>query len=125
MRNFPITLPMKAASTLINAWKECTITRELEETKREGIRAFRDVNVKSIEESSAILKLYLERTFQERAVVIRKMFDHLDKGLADGNMQLASDAMTAIVSVLKHSPLAEARKIISDIRDPNVKMIEI
>ncbi len=118
-------LATKAFDNLVGAWKEYAITAEIEQTKRENIKTFRDTSIKAIEESSAILKAYLERVFKERASVIQGMFEHLDKSLASGNTQSASEAIAAIVSVTKESPLAGAVELIASINDPNVKSIEI
>jgi hypothetical protein len=109
----------------VNAWKDCSIVTEQEKTKRENIRAYREVNVKAIEENSAILKLYLKNTFAERAFVIQEMFDRLDKGIESGNTEIISLTIAAIVDVAKQSPLAAARELIANYRDPNVTMIEI
>lgn len=124
----PIPDPTNAAQAfdnLVAAWKECSIITEHEKTKRAQIKSERDVSVKAIEENSKLLKLYLEKTFAERAETIQGMFELLDKGLESGKMDLASDAISAIVDITKQSPLAGARELISSIHDPNVKMIEI
>ena len=121
----PTPDPNMAFNTLVSAWKECSIVTEQEKTKRENIRSYRDVNIKAIEENPAILKLYLEKTFAERSTVIHGMFDRLDAGIASGNIDVISATIAAIVDVTKQSPLAAARELIGNYRDPNVAMIEI
>lgn len=111
IKKAPLPIPdpthvTKAFDNLVNAWKDCTIVSEQEKTKRAGIKAFRDVNVKAIEENSALLKLYLEYSFKERAFTIQGMFERLDQSLANGDTQMASSAIAAIVSITKESPLA-------------------
>lgn len=128
IKKTPLPNPTNAAQAfdnLVNAWKDCTIVTEQEKTKRAGIKAFRDVNVKAIEENSALLKLYLEHSFKERAFTIQGMFERLDQSLANGDTQMASSAIAAIVSITKESPLAGVRELIASIHDPNVKSIEI
>lgn len=120
-----LSAALEALNNLVDAAKQCYITSEIEQTKRENIRAFREINVKAIEENSAILKSYLQRIFEERAFTIQNMFIRLDQSLASGNSQAASEAIFAIVSVTKESPLAGVRELISNINDPNVKTIEI
>ena len=115
----------QALTNIVDAWKQYKVTAEVEQTKRESIRATRDVNIKMIEENAAILKAYLEGMFKERAEIIGGMFERLDNGLAEGNAQLASDAMAAIVAVTKQSPLAGARELLVDLRNPEVTSIEI
>jgi hypothetical protein len=78
-----------------------------------------------IDENAAILKAYLASMFKERAGIIEGMFVRLDQGLAAGNAQAASDAMAAIVAVTKQSPLAGARELLLDLRNPEVTSIEI
>ncbi len=121
----PVTPAILAFNNLVNAWKECSIVTEQEKTKRENIRAYREVSVRAIEENSAVLKLYLKNTFAERAFVIQEMFDRLDEGLSSGNTEVISLTIAAIVDVAKQSPLAAARELIANYHDPNVAMIEI
>ena len=120
-----VTPAILAFNNLVNAWKDCSIVTEQEKSKRENIRAYREVNVRAIEENSAILKLYLKNTFAERAFVIQEMFDRLDKGLDSGNAEVISLTIAAIVDVAKQSPLAAARELIANYHDPNITMIEI
>ena len=80
----PTTAAIDAFDNLVNAWKDCKNTAETEKTKRENIKSWRDTNIKAIEEKSAILKLYLERSFLERAETIQYTFERLDQALADG-----------------------------------------
>jgi hypothetical protein len=109
----------------VGAYKECKIISEQEQTKRENIRAYRDINVKAIEENSVILKDYLEKTFAERAYAIQEMFDRLDKGIESGDTQLMALTIGAIVDITKQSPLEAAKQLIANYHDPNVTMIEI
>lgn len=121
----PTDATNQAFNNLVNAWKECSIISEQEQTKRENIRAYRDINVKAIEENSAILKLYLEKTFAERAYTIQEMFDRLDKGIELGNTEIIASTIGAIVDITKQSPLEAAKQLIANYHDPNVTMIEI
>ena len=124
-----IPIPKNAAfdafNNLVDAWKDCKNTAEIEKTKRENIKSWRDTNIKAIEENAAVLKLYLERSFQERAVTIKGTFERLDQALADGNTEAVGFMMNAIVAIVKDSPLAQARQVIADMNNPNVSMIEI
>jgi hypothetical protein len=120
-----LTSASDAFNNLVNAWKDCQNTAQIEKTKRENIKAWRDTNIKAIEESSSILKLYLERSFQERAATIQNTFTRLDTALASGNIEAVGLMMNSIVSIVKESPLAQARQVIADMSNPNVRMIEI
>jgi len=130
-RNLPTSVPTpylpaeEAFKLLVGAWKEYNITAAQEKTKRASINAQRDITIKTIEENSAILKLYLEKVFAERSHVIKGMFDCLDKGLISGNADMISLTIAAIVDVTKQSPLPAARELIANYHDPNVTEIEI
>lgn len=121
----PTTAAVDAFNNLVNAWRDCKNTAEIEKTKREYIISWRDTNIKAIEENSAILKLYLERSFQERTATIQGTFERLDQALAHGNTEVVGLMMNAIVAIVKESPLAQAQQLISDLNNPNVNMIEI
>lgn len=121
----PATAAVDAFDNLVNAWKDCKKTAEIEKTKRENIKSWRDTNVKAIEENSAILKRYLELSFRERAGIIQGTFERLDRALADGNTEAVGLMMDSIVNIVKESPLAQAQQIMVDINNPNVTMIEI
>ncbi|QKJ67315.1 hypothetical protein HQN60_11740 [Deefgea piscis] len=121
----PSTAAMDAFNNLVDAWKDCNNTAEIEKTKRENIKSWRDTNIKAIEENSAILKLYLEKSFQERASTIQGTFERLDQALVEGNSEVVGLMMNSIVAIVKESPLAQARQVIADMNNPNVSTIDI
>lgn len=121
----PPTAAFDAFDNCVNAWKEFKNTAEIEKTKRENIQAYRDINIKAIEENSAILKEYLRYSFQERAGTIQATFERLDKALADGNTEAVGLMMNSIVDIVKESPLAQAQQVIADMNNSDVRMIEI
>lgn len=123
--SIPALDPATALNTLVNSYKEYSIIREQERTKRENIRAYRDINIKAIEESSAILKKFLEEKFSERSMIFREMFKCLDASIASGNSELMSTSIAAIIDIAKQSPLVEARELINNYHNPNATMIEI
>jgi len=116
---------LDAFNILIGAWKDCKNTAEIEKTKRKNIKAWRDVNVKAIEESSNVLKIYLTRSFDERAVTIRGIFERLDRAIETDNLDTVGILLGSIVSIVKESPLAQARQRIADFKNPDVLMIDI
>ena len=118
-------LAMAAFNNLVGAWKECKQITEIEKTKREKVKAWRDVNVKIIEENSEILKKYLELSFKERALTIKETFERLDSALANGNTEVVGLMMNSIVSIVNDSPLAKAEQVIASMNNPSINMIEI
>ncbi len=116
---------MAAFNNLVGVWKECKQITEIEKTKREKVKAWRDVNVKIIEENSEILKKYLELSFKERALTIKETFERLDSALANGNTEVVGLMMNSIVSIVNDSPLAKAEQVIASMNNPSINMIEI
>lgn len=114
-----------AFENIVKAWSDYKSTAAIEETKREGIRAWRDVQVALIEKNTEILKGYLFHSFSERRIVIDRFFVELDRGIKSGNVEMVSMAMGSIVSIVKQSPLAGARQMIDDLNNPDIKEIEI
>ena len=94
-------------------------------TKREFIRANRDVALARIKSQRDILELYLTKTFEERKTVIAGFFRELDAGIASGNDKVIAVAMQGIVSTVQTSPLQGVSEIMRQIDDPDVKSIEI
>jgi len=113
-----------AFNRLVDSYKEYKIVCEQEETKRESIRSYKEVNIKAIEESSALLRRCLDGVFSERRAALQKMFDTLDKGILSKDDRLIELSLGGIVDIVKTSPL-ESAKLISDYHNPDVKMIEI
>ncbi len=114
-----------AFSQLIEAYKSVKTTRETEATKRESIRARRDVALASLKNQREILELYLTKIFEERKTVIAGFFRELDAGIASGNDKVIAVAMQGIVSTVQTSPLQGVCEIMRQIDDPDVKSIEI
>lgn len=136
---FPVKIPGKSLPTLptaplqateafsgiLKAWADYKQTAEIEGTKREQIRAWRDVHVTTIEKNTEILKEFLHYSFSERRETIDRMFETLDKGIESGNSDVISGAMNSIISITKTSPLAGVRELLADFNNPAVKEIEI
>ncbi len=114
-----------AFSQLIDAWQNVKTVKEQEATKREFIRANRDVALARIKSQREILELYLTKTFKERKAVIENSFRVLDEGIASGNDKAIDAAMTMIVNTVQTSPLQGVKEIMRQIDDPDVKCIEI
>ncbi len=114
-----------AFSQLIDAWQNVKTVKEQEATKREFIRANRDVALARIKSQREILELYLTKTFKERKAVIENSFRILDEGIASGNDKAIDAAMTMIVNTVQTSPLQGVKEIMRQIDDPDVKCIEI
>ncbi|TYC55196.1 hypothetical protein ETQ85_14325 [Zoogloea oleivorans] len=77
---------------------------EQEKTKRTDIKARRDVALASIKAQRKVFSELMQYTFQERAAVLQKQFETLDKALESGNVEVAALSLNSMVSVIQSSP---------------------
>lgn len=75
-----------------------------QETKREEIRAERDVAIARIHAMSDNIKLYLEKTFDERSAIFAKQFECVDAALREGNTEMLAMTLNSINSLAASSP---------------------
>jgi hypothetical protein len=98
---------------------------EEETTKRANISAMRDVEIEKIQAQKEILKTYFDGIFSERRYMIEQMFDKLDKGIENNNLELIQMSMSSIVSIAQESPLKQVESLMSDFKSDDVKSISI
>lgn len=98
---------------------------EEEITKRVNIAAMRDVEIEKIQAQKEILKSYFDGIFSERKYMIAQMFDKLDKGIENNNLELIQMSMSSIVSIAQESPLKQVESLMSDFKSADVKSISI
>lgn len=110
---------------LVNAKKENHNITETEKTKRANIAARKDVEIENIRAQKDVLKTYLEGIFSERRYMIEEMFDKLDKGIENNNLELIQISMSSIVAIAKESPLKQVEALVSDFKNDDVKSITI
>jgi hypothetical protein len=84
---------------------------EQEETKRTEIRARRDVALATIQAQRDTVMEMIRYTFQERALVLQKHFDVLDKALASGQTELVHTSLTGMVAVIQSSPFKNVQEM--------------
>lgn len=121
-----VTAVTTGGQSLINAWKDYYITREIEDTKRKQIAANRDVALAAIRAQAEALKTLIEGTFSERSKNFDQYFSLLNLGFANGNDQQINAALTLIVEQTKNSPMMQAAQLMKKINDPNdTDVIEI
>lgn len=75
-----------------------------QETKQEEIRAQRDVAIARINATSACIKEYLEKTFDERSAIFAKQFECVDVALRTGNNEMLAMSLNSINSLAASSP---------------------
>ncbi len=95
---------MAAIATLTQVSNETIQYVAEQETKREEIRAKRDVAIAHIHAMSDNIKLYLEKTFDERSAIFAKQFECVDAALRTGNNEMLAMSLNSINSLAASSP---------------------
>jgi len=121
----PLMAVTEASNSIVTAWRDYKMVAEQEKTKRFGIAAMRDVKLKELNDKREFMELYLVETFKERRSVVSEMLTRLDQGIESGNDHLIELALATIQDTLRQSPLRDIGKLMVDINDPNVDVIDI
>ena len=93
-----------ALSVLAQAAQETTKYVLEQEVKREEIRAKKEVAIHQINAISEGVKLYLEKTFDERSAIFSKQFECIDEALKKGDNELLAITLNNINSLATSSP---------------------
>ena len=75
-----------------------------QETKREEIRAERDVAIARIKEMGELVKVYLEKTYDERSALFAKQFEAIDAAISDGNVEMLAVTLNSMNALAASSP---------------------
>lgn len=105
---------MAALATLTQVSNETIQYVAEQETKREEIRAKRDVAIERIHAMNDNIKLYLEKTFDERSAIFAKQFECVDTALRDGNTEMLALTLNNINALAASSPfknLADIKQV--------------
>ena len=80
--------------------------REKQITKREieRYRTVRDIAITEITEKYILAHAFLNKTFEERRMVIEKQFEVIDKGLEQHDYQLVNLGLQHITTIVKDNP---------------------
>lgn len=99
--------PSEVASTL-KAFSEAATDAvkfcEVQKTKREEIRADRDVRIARLRVQRDIVMDYLERSFDERRFLFDRQFEVVDHALTTGNIEELALSLQSINDLAKSSP---------------------
>lgn len=120
----PTTEIKDAYQGLLDSFNQYQEIKQRELTNREAIRANRDIELARIKGQKELLELYLREIFKERRAMLDHMFKSLDKGLETGNMDIIGASLHSILSIAKESPLTQARQIMVDMKNPDIKSID-
>lgn len=77
---------------------------EEQETKREEIRAMRDLAIAKVNAVREVMQTYLEKTFDERATLFSEQFKCVDMALKNGDNEMLSKSLTSINTLATSSP---------------------
>lgn len=107
------TAVMHAINTLGNVAQETIKYAEEQETKREEIRAMRDVSIARINALKESVQLYLEKSFDERKDLFNKQFECVNKALESGNVEMLAVSLSAINELAASSPFKSLADVAS------------
>lgn len=93
---------------------------EEQETKREEIRAERDVAIAKIKEMGELVKVYLEKTYDERLAIFTKQFEAIDAAIDSGNVEMLAVTLNSMNALASSSPF----KNLADISSVQQGLIE-
>ncbi|MBQ9546617.1 MAG: hypothetical protein IJU90_04965 [Bacteroidales bacterium] len=115
---------LAAISTLAQVSNETIKYVAEQETKREEIHAKRDVAIARINAMSDSIKLYLEKTFDERSAIFSKQFEAIDEALRTGNTEMLALTLNSINTLAASSPfksLADIGQVQQALTDGNTE----
>lgn len=115
---------LKSIEMITGAIERCKSIQEQEKTKRESIRAHRDVELFKLQKQTENFHKYIEAIFKERSNNFDEFFRRLDTAIEIGDMQLANLVMAGITEQIKASPLQGVKELMLQANDPDVKHIE-
>jgi len=130
MKNLKLQSPtplqaIEGFKLLIDAYKENYKVTEEETTKRHNITAMKEYEIEKIKAQKEIIKDYFEKIFSERKNNFQRMFNALDKGIENNNVEAIQASMTMIVTLSKESPLQDMKSLISDFNNNDIQSITI
>jgi hypothetical protein len=95
-----------ALTQLVDAAREAVKIHEVESTKREKLKTYRETEIARIQASERVLREYFDRVFEERRETHRHLFASLDLALQSGDVAAMQTVVGGIVDVARISPLA-------------------
>lgn len=96
-----------ALSTLNHEVYETIKFCEVQQTKREKIKADASVRIAQINAMTASIKNYLDRSFDERTKIFDNYFNVLDVAIEKGDMNLMASTLQSINSLAASSPFKD------------------
>jgi hypothetical protein len=107
------------AQMLINGVVEISRIAETETTERAKINAWRDTTVARIDATREVIRLYIERSFDERRENFDRLFAVLDRAQDEGSLEQMQLALTGILELVKTSPFKDFASFKDSWENPN------
>ena len=82
-------------------------------TERNRIEAAARVDIARVQAVRDVLLTYLDRSFDERRTNFAALFERLDAAMAQGNVQVASATLDAVVKLAGSSPFKDLADVAS------------
>lgn len=89
-------------------------SKEENKTERERIRADKEKTLAQIEATKEVLMTFLNRSFDERAIVLKKSFEAMDVAIKNNDIQALACTVQSVTSLAAQSPftaLMDARNV--------------
>ncbi len=105
----PTAAPFQVAKYAENAFSDVISylkIRQEEMTKREEIRADRDVALREIKARERVILKYLDNSHKERKQTFKDFFERIDTALEQNNVEALTHLVSGLVEVYKDSPFA-------------------
>lgn len=99
--------PDVALQTIVASYADYKQIVSQEKTKREQIRAWRDVELERIAAQRELFMTYLECTFDERRANFAKFFEVLDHAVETEAVDVVSTTLDSITALAKTSPFKD------------------
>lgn len=84
---------------------------ETESTKRVEIIAKRDVALAELKDKRVLFEQLMRYTFEERAAVLNKQFQVLDRAMESGDTVVIKNALDGMVNVIQSSPFKSIQEM--------------
>jgi len=109
--------PTLTFTSLVQAWQNYRQICEVEQTRREEIRARAEVEMTRLREQAELVRECLRMTFAERRENFERSFSMLEAALANKDDRQIEAALTLIVTLVKDSPVKQAAEAMRAIKE--------
>ena len=96
--------------------------KEHEETRREYIRANRDVLVTALNNERDCILAYFEHRFAERRSALEEFYALLRSSVESGDINQMQTSLTGILGIIKDNPLDDLVEFSRKWRDPGFRI---